>query len=56
MKKGEEIVSEDVDHVVTYKGHAPVILRNTSGSVAPTESVPDESAINPSEASSIAPE
>lgn len=56
VKKGEEIVSEDVDHVVTYKGHAPVVLRNTSGSVAPTESVPDESAINPSEASSIAPE
>ena len=56
VKKGEEIISQDVDHVVTYKGHAPVVLRNTSGSVAPTESVPDESAINPSEAPSIAPE
>lgn len=56
VKKGEEVVSQDVDHVVTYKGHAPVVLRNTSGSVAPTESAPNESTVNPSESSSIAPE
>lgn len=39
IKKNGEIISQEVDHKATYKGHAPVILRNTSGTVAPTESL-----------------
>ena len=31
VTKDGKTVSEEVDHKVTYKGHAPVILRNTSG-------------------------
>lgn len=46
ITKDGEVISQEVDHTVTYKGHAPVILRNTSGSVAPTE--PSESVIDPS--------
>ncbi len=38
VKKNGEIVSQDVDHTTTYKGHAPVIRRNTSGVVIPAES------------------
>jgi len=37
VKKGDEVVSRDVDHTTTYKGHAPVVKRNTSGVVVPTE-------------------
>ncbi len=37
VTKNGEIVSQEVDHTVTYKGHAPVIGRNTSGTVAETE-------------------
>ena len=52
ISKNGEVVSQDVDHNVTYKGHAPVILRNTSGTVAatdPSESTVSESAtIDPS--------
>lgn len=50
ITKDGEVISQEVDHNVTYKGHAPVILRNTSGTVAPTE--PSESSI---EASTIDP-
>ena len=41
-KDGVE-VSRELDHKTTYKGHVPVILRNTSGVVlAPEETtVPD---------------
>lgn len=57
ITKNGEVVSQEVDHNVTYKGHAPVILRNTSGTVAATQ--PGETTIdgmiNPSQ-SSIAPE
>lgn len=52
VKKNGEVISQDVDHTVTYKGHAPVILRNTSGSVA--ETTAPEGSIDPSE--SVAPE
>lgn len=38
VTKNGEVISQEVDHKTTYKGHAPVILRNTSGSVASTES------------------
>lgn len=31
ITKNGEVVSQDVDHSVTYKGHTPVILRNTTG-------------------------
>lgn len=58
VKKNGEVVSEDVDHNVTYKGHAPVILRNTSGTMAPTDpsdASAGESTIDPSSVS-IAPE
>lgn len=56
IKKGDEVISQEVDHVVTYRGHAPVVLRNTSGSVAASESVPAESTIDPNQPSSVAPE
>ena len=55
IKKGDEVISQEVDHVVTYRGHAPVVLRNTSGSVVAPESLPEESTVNPSEPS-VAPE
>lgn len=54
-KDGKEI-SREVDHNTTYKGHAPVILRNTSGSVAPTLPGEGESTIDPSMESTPAPE
>lgn len=38
ITKNGEVISQEVDHKVTYKGHAPVILRNSSGTLAPTES------------------
>ena len=39
-KDGKE-VSRELDHKTTYKGHAPVILRNTTGVVlAPEETTP----------------
>ncbi len=56
VKKGDEVISQDVDHTVRYKGHAPVILRNSTGTVAPTESAPAESTVDPNQESSIAPE
>ncbi len=37
VKKNGEVVSRDVDHTTTYKGHAPVVKRNTSGVYIPTE-------------------
>ncbi|MCI9147708.1 MAG: vanomycin resistance protein VanB [Hungatella sp.] len=37
VKKGEEVISREVDHTTTYKGHAPVVKRNTSGVVIPAE-------------------
>lgn len=54
-KDGKEI-SREVEHNTTYKGHAPVILRNTSGSVAPTLPGEGESTIDPSMESTPAPE
>lgn len=38
ITKNGEVISNEVDHNTTYRGHAPVILRNTSGTVAATES------------------
>lgn len=35
IAKDGDVISQEVDHTVTYKGHAPVILRNTSGTLAP---------------------
>ncbi len=37
VTKNGEVVSQEVDHNTTYKGHAPVILRNTSGVVITPE-------------------
>ena len=33
VKKDGQVISSDVDHTATYKGHNPVIRRNTSGVV-----------------------
>lgn len=44
ITKNGEVVSQEVDHTVTYKGHAPVIRRNTSGTVAETQPSESESA------------
>lgn len=44
IKKGDEVISRDVDHTATYKGHAPVIKRNTSGVVIPAEGSAESSA------------
>lgn len=49
VKQDGKVVSREKDHEKTYKGHAPVIRRNTSGVVltpdettaAPTEAVPE---------------
>lgn len=41
VTKDGKKVSEEIDHKTTYKGHAPVILRNTSGVVLP----PDETTV-----------
>lgn len=56
VTKNGEVVSQEVDHKVTYKGHAPVILRNTSGTVAAAQpGGSSESTIDPSQ-TSVAPE
>lgn len=48
VTKDGKTVSEEVDHKTTYKGHAPVILRNTSGVVLPPdETTPVESSTVP---------
>ena len=44
VKKNGEIISQEVDHTTTYKGHAPVVRRNTSGVVIPDPSASSESA------------
>ncbi len=43
IKKNGEVISREVDHTATYKGHAPVVGRNTSGVVIPKETQPTES-------------
>lgn len=49
VKKNGEVISNEVDHTATYKGHAPVILRNSSGTMAETQpSDPSETVIAPS--------
>ncbi|MDD3253713.1 MAG: VanW family protein [Lachnospiraceae bacterium] len=50
VTKNGEVISDKVDHTVTYKGHPPVVLRNTSGTMAETQ--PSESS---SEAATIDP-
>lgn len=44
IKKGDEVVSREVDHTTTYKGHAPVVKRNTSGVVISASSETESSA------------
>lgn len=47
IKKNGEVISREVDHTTSYKGHAAVIKRNTSGVVLTPEgetSIPDPSA------------
>lgn len=49
VKKDGEVISNEVDHTATYKGHAPVVLRNTSGTVAETlPTDPSATIIDPS--------
>ncbi|MDO4267562.1 MAG: VanW family protein [Eubacteriales bacterium] len=59
VSKNGEVVSQEIDHTVTYKGHAPVILRNTSGTVAPTQpqatTAPAETIIDPNSATEAVP-
>lgn len=48
ITKDGEVISQEVDHNVTYKGHAPVILRNTSETMAPGATMPStETIIDP---------
>lgn len=57
VKKGDEVVSRDVDHTTTYKGHAPVVKRNTSGVVITTEGSTESSAeTSPEETQESEPE
>lgn len=56
VTKNGEVISREVDHNTKYKGHAPVILRNTSGSVASTEGDMGEGEIVPPIESTPAPE
>ena len=52
VKKNGEVVSQDVDHSVTYKGHTPVILRNSTGTMAEgTTTAADSSASSSAESS-----
>ncbi len=37
IKKDGEVISREVDHTTSYKGHAPVVKRNTSGVYIPPE-------------------
>ena len=37
VKKDGEVISREVDHTTTYKGHSPVVKRNTSGIYIPPE-------------------
>lgn len=39
ITKDGETISDEVDHNTTYRGHAPVVLRNTSGVVIAPENV-----------------
>lgn len=59
ITKNGEVVSKEVDHNTTYKGHAPVILRNTSGTAAATQPGQSEASSEaplPSVEPSLAPE
>ncbi len=59
ITKNGEVVSQEVDHRTSYKGHTSVIRRNTSGTVAETLPGEGESGgqvIDPSESASVAPE
>lgn len=49
VTKDGEVVSEDVDHNTTYKGHAPVVLRNTSGVVVSPEETTAAETVVPSD-------
>lgn len=55
ITKNGEVISNEVDHNTTYRGHAPVILRNTSGTVAPTEASSEETAVTTIDPTSEAP-
>ncbi len=48
IKKDGEVISREIDHTATYKGHAAVIHRNTSGTMAALPENPDETTIDPS--------
>lgn len=37
VKKGDQVISQEIIHNTTYKGHTPIILRNTSGVVVTSE-------------------
>ncbi len=59
IKKDGEVISQEVDHTTTYKGHAPVIKRNTSGVVVGGETSASDSSgesMDPSASSESQPE
>ena len=43
VKKNGEVISREVDHTTTYKGHTPVVKRNTSGIYIPPEDATESS-------------
>ena len=45
VAKNGEVVSQDVDHSVTYKGHTPVILRNSTGTTAAGTTMEGDSSV-----------
>ncbi len=45
IKKNGEVISNEIDHTTSYKGHAPVIKRNTSGVYIPPEGETGESSL-----------
>lgn len=55
ITKNGEVISKEVDHNTTFRGHAPVILRNTSGTVVPTEASSEETEVTTIDPTSEAP-
>ncbi len=57
ITKDGEVISQEVDHNATYKGHAPVILRNTSETMDPAATIPStETIVDPNTLPSGSPD
>ncbi|RHP48491.1 VanW family protein [Clostridium sp. AF32-12BH] len=55
VTKNGEVVSQDVDHSVTYKGHTPVILRNSTGTTAAGASSAADSSASAADGTTVVP-